>query len=201
MAFACDAATSCASSIPSASRSATCSPFVRATPRAEVADNALELRVSKQQLYCPEVFRLPVDQRRLRSPHRVRSVCGRVKPDLLDPTLQNPCVLSSTKVGRIVDPAGEQVAFLGKVSRLDPGVVSANRRKFPVSACHPQRSCFNDREFRRRPPSGVRADRPRSAGTSRWWPTTSDAGCRALRSAPLRRAGRGWRACGASSAG
>jgi hypothetical protein len=83
----------------------------------------------------------------------------------------------------------------------EAGVVSANRRKFPVSARHPQSRRLNDREFRRPPPSGAHADRPRSAGTSRSWPATSDAGCRAQRSAPLRRAARAWRACGASNAG
>lgn len=48
----------------------------------EVAYGAFELRVTEQQLHHPKVLRPPVDQCRLYTPHRVRTVGGFVKADL-----------------------------------------------------------------------------------------------------------------------
>src|SRR5580692_4928111 len=61
----------------------------------EVADRALELRMSKQKLDCAEVLRSPVDQCRLRATHRVRSVCGVVQANRRDPAVNDPRILPS----------------------------------------------------------------------------------------------------------
>ena len=60
----------------------------------EVAYGAFELRVAEQQLHHPKVLRPPVDQCRLGTPHRVRTVGRFVKADLSHPGVDDPSVLS-----------------------------------------------------------------------------------------------------------
>jgi hypothetical protein len=52
--------------------------------------------MSEQQLHGSQVLRASMDQRSLRSPHRVRPICGRIEPDLLDPTANNARTAVST---------------------------------------------------------------------------------------------------------
>ncbi len=59
----------------------------------EVANGALDLRVSKKQLHVAKIVRPPIDQRRFRSAHAVRSVGVLVQPDFGDPAMHNPGVL------------------------------------------------------------------------------------------------------------
>ena len=59
----------------------------------EVANGTLDLRVTKKQLHRSKIVRPPIDQRRLRSAHAVRSVIVLVESDFGDSAMHNPGVL------------------------------------------------------------------------------------------------------------
>ncbi len=61
---------------------------------AEVTDRAFELGMSEQQLDRAQVLGPAVDQGRLRSPQRMRSVLRAVQSYLPHPAIHNPRVLS-----------------------------------------------------------------------------------------------------------
>ena len=54
-------------------------------------------------IFCPAI-----DQCRFRSPHRMGAIGGWVKTDRMDPSMNNPRVLSCGKMRGIVDPAWKQ---------------------------------------------------------------------------------------------
>ena len=61
---------------------------------AEVPDGALDLRVSKQELYSPEVPGAPVDQRGLGSAQRMCAEFQRVETDASDPIADQTRILT-----------------------------------------------------------------------------------------------------------
>ena len=52
---------------------------------AQVANHALDFRVSAKQLYGAQIARLLVDESRFRPPQPVSAVLGRIKPNASDP--------------------------------------------------------------------------------------------------------------------
>jgi hypothetical protein len=72
---------------------------------AEVLDGALDLGVTEQQLYCPEVARALVDLSRLGTAERMRAVAGWVKPDAGDPVLYQALILARRQVRADPDAA------------------------------------------------------------------------------------------------
>lgn len=74
---------------------------------AEVLDGALDLGVTEQQLYCPEVARALVDLSRLGTAERMRAVAGWVKPDAGDPVLYQALILARRQVRAGPDAARE----------------------------------------------------------------------------------------------
>src|SRR5262245_2990293 len=57
----------------------------------KIPHRALQLGVTQQKLYSPEVLGSPVNQRCLRASQAMRAVSGSVKPDILHPRVQDPC--------------------------------------------------------------------------------------------------------------
>ena len=74
---------------------------------AQVADGALELGMSEQQLYRSEIPGSPVDQRRLGPTHGMGAVGTGIEANLSDPRADDPCVLAGREMGRLVNPAWE----------------------------------------------------------------------------------------------
>ena len=66
---------------------------------AEVAYRALQLRMTEEQLDSPEILGAPVDQRCLRPPHRVSTVGARVQSDVMNPSIDDACILARGQVG------------------------------------------------------------------------------------------------------
>ena len=61
---------------------------------AKVSNGTLEFCVAEEQLYRPQVLCAPVDQRRLRSTHCMRSVSRVVEPDRPYPAMDKASVLA-----------------------------------------------------------------------------------------------------------
>jgi len=87
---------------------------------AEVPHSAFELRMTKQQLHGSQIPGSPIDERRLRTPDRVRAVRRRIKADLFDPTVHNASVLPRAEVRRRMQSTREQIVFGPECRRLDP---------------------------------------------------------------------------------
>jgi len=85
--------------------------------------------VAKQQLHGPQVFRPPVDERRLGSPHRVRAVACRVKTEFLDPVFKDSGVLPGSQVGRVVNAARKHKVVRLQFCLLDPLLYSVSGRR------------------------------------------------------------------------
>ena len=86
---------------------------------AEVANRALDLRVSEQKLYGPEIPGAPVDQRGLGSAQRVRAELQGIETNACDPLADEASILPRRKPAVGSTPAAEQ-----KLSGM--------------TACHPQ---------------------------------------------------------------
>ena len=72
------------------------------------AREIVELRVPQEKLNGSEVLCTSIDQRRLGSTHRMRSVRRRINTDFLDPVIYDARVLAGAKVRRRMNPAGEE---------------------------------------------------------------------------------------------
>jgi hypothetical protein len=101
---------------------------------AEVPHGRLKLGVPEEQLHGAQVLGTPIDQRRLRPPHRVRPVVGAVKTQLVDPVPEDPGVLPSAEMRGVVEPAGKQEVFLLQSGKLDPRLngLPGGRRDFEL---------------------------------------------------------------------
>jgi hypothetical protein len=95
---------------------------------AEVPYRRFQLGVSEEQLHGAEVLGAPIDQRRLRPAHGVRAIVGAVQSQVLNPVLEDPCVLPGSEMRRIVEPAGEEEGF-----RLQPGKPNPRLQSVPGS--------------------------------------------------------------------
>jgi hypothetical protein len=95
----------------------------------EVSHGALELGVTKQELDGTWVVDL-VDQRCLRAAHRVCSVGCRIKPDFLDPGIDDVGVLPGAQVERFMEyseaGSGEQPNRFRAWLRVLPRRISDN---------------------------------------------------------------------------
>ncbi len=96
---------------------------------AKVSHRALKLGMTEQQLHRPEVLRAPIDQGGFGASDRMRSIGRWIKPEFGDPAFQNPGVLPSAKMGRLVDSAWEQEVVRSKSSLLDPLLNCVARRR------------------------------------------------------------------------
>src|ERR1700680_3506903 len=67
----------------------------------EITDSAFDLAVTQEQLHCPQITSAAVDECRLGSAQRVRSVEARVEPDAGNPLGDKASVLP----GRQASPA------------------------------------------------------------------------------------------------
>ena len=74
----------------------------------EIADHALNLRVSEKQLDCSQIAGLAVDLRRLSSTQRMRAVGPPVHSGAFDPAIHDACVLASRQMGLVVDGSERQ---------------------------------------------------------------------------------------------
>ena len=87
---------------------------------AQVPDGALQLAVSEQQLYRPQVFRSAINQRCLSPAHGVSAVCRRIQSDGLDPPPDHPSILPRGKVRRAVQATGEKIVVTTESCLADP---------------------------------------------------------------------------------
>jgi len=76
----------------------TCSEVVAGTTGHRPALAIVQLRVPEKQLDGAKVLRAPVDQRRLRSAHRVRPEVGAVQAQVVDTVPKDPGVLSGPEM-------------------------------------------------------------------------------------------------------
>jgi len=86
----------------------------------EVSDSAFQFGVAEQDLNCPEVSGLLVDESRLRSSHRMRSIGARLKANASHPSSNNARILSSREMGQLATPAGEQITPSCSLHRWQP---------------------------------------------------------------------------------
>lgn len=87
---------------------------------AEVADCALKLGMTEQELDSTQVLRLSVNQSRLGSAHGMGAVRSRIQSDRLGPRFDNSGVLPGRQVRRLRDSAWEQELGRTQVCLLDP---------------------------------------------------------------------------------
>ena len=69
----------------------------------QIANGVLDVRVAQQYLDSPEVACRLVNQRGLRSAHRVRPVFMHVKADCPDPLVNQPCILARAEMTHIIN--------------------------------------------------------------------------------------------------
>lgn len=102
---------------------------------AQVPHSRLQFGVRKEQLYGTKILGSPIDQRRLGPTHRVRPIVGAVKSKLVDPMPENPRVLSSAEMGRIVKSAGKEEVLGFQPSMPDPRLqgISGGCRDFELN--------------------------------------------------------------------
>jgi len=109
---------------------------------AEVADRALDLRMSKKQLDGAQVARAAIDQNRLRSPQRVRAELGWIESDAGHPFVDETRVLPRREPVRSIATTGEQelaefrpmsLRYSSTAERV--WSVSSNRAGLPVFLC------------------------------------------------------------------
>jgi hypothetical protein len=74
----------------------------------EITHGALQLRVTKQQLHCPQIAGLLVNLFRLRSAQRVRAVCRAIEPGAVRPSVDDAGVLPRRQVWLSPETAWEQ---------------------------------------------------------------------------------------------
>jgi len=77
----------------------------------QVTDRRLDLGVPEQQLDRTQVLSAFVDQRGLRSSHRVRAIASRIQPKIRDPTAHDPGVLAGSDVIVAVSAARKQISL------------------------------------------------------------------------------------------
>ena len=94
---------------------------------AKVSDRLLELQVPKEQLDRAQILGPPVDQGRLRAPYRVRPVVGAIQPQFVDPIPEDSGVVTGPEMGRVVEPAGQQVALRLPYREPDPRLHGVSR--------------------------------------------------------------------------
>ena len=74
---------------------------------AEIADRALDLRVSEQNLHGAEISRLLIDDGRLGSTQRMGPVVLPAQPDPGNPFVNKASILPRADVIGMIDPAGK----------------------------------------------------------------------------------------------
>ena len=84
--------------------------------------------MTSQELDSPQVLRALVDQSRLRTPHRVRAVGGRIETSRYDPVLDDPRILTGGDVRGVVQSALEEKIFRLQAGLRDPGCHCRTRR-------------------------------------------------------------------------
>ena len=111
---------------------------------AQVPHRRLKFGVAQQQLNRPQVLRALVDQCRLRAPHRVRAVGGRVKAGGHHPVLDDSRVLPGGDMGGLVQPARKEEAFGPQAGLRDPGGHGRARRLGQFELHRPLRLPLHD---------------------------------------------------------
>jgi len=81
--------------------------------------------MAKENLDCPDVARGPVDHRRLRSPHRMRSVFCSAQPYGRHPLVDQTRILPGAHVVCIVDPAWKDKVGSRPTAALQPSKQAA----------------------------------------------------------------------------
>ena len=81
---------------------------------AEVANGALDLRMSEQKLHRSEIPRAPVDQNRLRATQRVRAEFGWIEPDAGHPLVNQTGILprGQPALGVVTSTSKQELAGL-----------------------------------------------------------------------------------------
>lgn len=75
---------------------------------AQVPDRAVELGVTEQDLHRAQVAGLPIDERHLGAPERIRAIGRRLEADLYQPPLQELRVLARGAAAPLIAPARKQ---------------------------------------------------------------------------------------------
>jgi hypothetical protein len=83
---------------------------------AKVSHGAFQLRMAKQELDRAQVAGLLLNLCRLGPAHGMGAVGGGIKPDLLDPIIDDPCILASGQVWTFAMAAREKVAAVNVAS-------------------------------------------------------------------------------------
>ena len=73
----------------------------------EVADGALDLRVSEKQLHRAQITCFPVDERCFRPSQRMGAKFGRIEPNTANPVRDQAGILPSTQMAIITLATGE----------------------------------------------------------------------------------------------
>lgn len=76
----------------------------------EITDSALEFRMAKEELYCAQVPGLPIDLGRLRTPHRVCAINGRLQSDAFNPAMYHPRILAGGYVRACMESTWEEIS-------------------------------------------------------------------------------------------
>jgi hypothetical protein len=76
--------------------------------------------MTQEQLNSPEILCSPVNQRGLRSAKRVSAIISRVQPQLKNPGVHYPRILTGRQMRRGVDAAREQKILRFKVRMGNP---------------------------------------------------------------------------------
>lgn len=86
----------------------------------EISDGAFNLRMSKQDLDCAEVPGRLVDDRRLRTPQRVRAIILAWQADARYPLIHKASVLAGAHMSRMIGAAREGIILQGSAPQLQP---------------------------------------------------------------------------------
>ena len=87
---------------------------------AEVPDRALDLRMAEQDLDRAEITGRFVDDRRLRSPQRVRAIIFAWQADARHPLIREASVLAGAHMSRMIGAAWEGIILQGSAPQLQP---------------------------------------------------------------------------------
>jgi hypothetical protein len=74
----------------------------------------------EQELHGPEILRPPIDQRRFGAAQRMGTVRCRIKPDLADPSVHDPGVLTGRKMRGRSQATGKQEVVRSSPCLADP---------------------------------------------------------------------------------
>ena len=111
---------------------------------AKIADRAFELRMPEEKLNRSQIPRLLVDLRRLRPPHRVRTVGGTVEPCTLDPGVDDPSILSCREVRLRPEAARKEVHSIPGLDLGKPGSDGGSGLFGDLELDRPARLFLND---------------------------------------------------------